>query len=119
MATLRWTLAELIRRPHELVLRRWNWKSALFSSMLRALIFLAVNWRSGWRAAVGAMSAEFFYRAISAGFYGSLTQSLRNVEPAWQGTLAALVLVPLVSHSIELTIHWLRGTPNLIASIIA
>jgi hypothetical protein len=28
-----------------------------------------------------------------------------------------MVLLPLVAHSVELGVHWLRGTPNLAASI--
>lgn len=97
----------------------WNYKSALFSSTIRALLFLLANLRSGWQAATGAMLAEFIYRAISAGFYGALTQSFRRVQPAWKGTLGALLAVPLLTHSIEFTIHYLRGTPNLKTSMIA
>lgn len=100
-------------------LRHWNYKSALFSSTLRALLFLFANLRSGWEAATGAMLAEFVYRAITAGFYGALTQSFRHVRPPWKGTLAALVLVPTLTHSIEFAIHYLRATPNLKTSIIA
>jgi hypothetical protein len=37
-------------RPGELLLRQWNWKSALFSSVIRALIFLFANLTAGWRA---------------------------------------------------------------------
>jgi len=98
---------------------RWNYKSALFSSVLRALIFLAANARFGLRAATGAMLAEFIYRALTAGFYGAMTQSCRKIQPPWKGTLAALTLVPLFTHSIEFTIHYLRGTPNLKGSMIA
>ena len=100
-------------------IRHWNYKSALFSSVLRALIFLFANLRSGWQAATGAMLAEFIYRAVTAGFYGALTQSFRRVRPPWKGTAAALVVVPLVTHSIEFAIHYLRGTPNLKTSMIA
>ena len=30
-----------------------------------------------------------------------------------------LVLLPVVSHSLELVVHWWRGTPELTASIVA
>jgi len=100
-------------------LQHWNYKSALFSSTIRALLFLFANLRSGCHAASGAMLAEFLYRAVTAGFYGALTQSFRRVQPPWKGTLGALVVVPLVTHSIEFTIHYLRGTPNLKTSMIA
>jgi hypothetical protein len=59
------------------------------------------------------------YRACTAGFYAALTQSFRHVRPVWQATLTAMVLLPLVSHSIELLVHWWRGTPKLAASILA
>ena len=39
------------------------------------------------------MLTEFCYRAITAGFYGALTQAFRKVEPLWQGTLAALAVI--------------------------
>lgn len=112
-------LRELVRHPGELLLRRWNWKSALVSSLLRATIFLFANLSAGWRAATGAMLAEFCFRAVTAGFYGAMTQAFCRIEPEWKAGLAAILFVPLVSHSLELTVHLMRGTPKLITSIIA
>ncbi len=112
-------LGELVANPYRTLVVRWNWKSALFSSIIRALIFLFANLTAGWRAASGAMLAEFAYRAVTAGFYGAITQALRQAEPEWAACVAALVLLPLVSHSIELTVHLLRGTPKILASLIA
>ena len=117
MTTLDQVVAQLRREPGELLIRRWNWKTALSSSIWRSSIFLAANLRSGWDAALGAMLAEFFYRAIFAGFYGALTQSFRQVEPRWKGAVAAVVTLVLVSHTMEFGLHWLRGTPNLWTSI--
>ena len=117
MTTIDQVVGQLRRDPGELLIRRWNWKSAISSSILRATIFLVANMRSGLDAALGAMLAEFIYRAIFAGFYGALTQSFRRVEPHWKGTAAAVVTLVLVSHSMELAVHWLRGTPNLWTSI--
>jgi hypothetical protein len=110
---------QLLANPSELLLRRWNWKSALFSSIIRALIFLFVNLTAGWRAAAGAMIAEFLFRAVTSGFYGSLTQAFRNVEPACMAATAVLILLPLVSHSLEFVLHYARGTPKLLPSLIA
>jgi hypothetical protein len=56
---------------------------------------------------------------VTSGFYGSLTQAFRNAEPAWTGVVAVMVLLPLVSHSLEFAIHFVRGTPHLRASIIS
>jgi hypothetical protein len=112
-------LRELGRNPVGLLLRRWNWKSALLSSLFRATIFFFVNLAAGWPAAVAAMSTELLYRAVSAGFFGALTQSFRRAQPEWLAATTAMVLLPLTSHSLELAVHFARGTPKLIASIIS
>jgi hypothetical protein len=119
MKTLHQVFQGLWHNPGELLLRRWNWKSAFWSSVCRSSLFFALNLGAGWQAATSAMAAEFAYRAISAGFYGALTQSFRHVEPRWKGLLTATALLIVVSHSIELLLHWARGTPNLWASIAA
>lgn len=110
---------DLCTNPGELLIHRWNWKSALFSSIIRALIFLFTNLTAGWRAAAGAMIAEFIFRAVTSGFYGSLTQAFRTVEPAWTAALTVLILLPLISHSLELALHLARGTPKLMSSMVA
>jgi hypothetical protein len=112
-------LLELLTKPGELLIRRWNWKAAFFSSLVRGTIFLLANLTAGWRAAVGAMLAEWCYRALTSGFYGAMTQSLAETEPEWQGAAAAMILLPLFSHSLEFLMHWLRHTPHLRASIIS
>ena len=117
MHTIGSVLNELRTAPGELLVRRWNWKSALYSSVCRSALFFAVNLGAGMREAAGAMSAEFVYRAATAGFYGALTQAFRKVEPRWHGAVVATGMLIVVSHTIELAIHWLRGTPNLWGSI--
>ena len=117
--TLREALFGLVTRPVDLVVRRWNWKAAFFSSLVRGMIFLLANLRSGWRAAAGAMLAEWLYRALTSGFYGAMTQALGETEPEWHGAVAAMMLLPIWSHSLEFAVHWLRHTPHLKTSIIA
>lgn len=117
--SLRVALLKLVCEPGRYLIRRWNWKSALTSSLTRGFIFLFANLTAGWRAAVGAMTAEWIFRAVTSGFYGSITQTLGEVEPAWQGSLAAMVLLPVISHSMEFGVHYLRGTARLKASIIS
>ena len=97
----------------------WNWKSALLSSLVRAILFFCTNISAGLHAATGALLAEFCYRALTSGFYGGLTQSLAQVQPVWLGSAAALLLLPLCSHSLELGIHLLRHTPKLAHSLVA
>ncbi len=107
------------RHPWRYVARRWNYKSAAMSSLFRAMLFFAVNLSAGLGAAAGAMTAEFAFRFATAGFYGALTQAFRRVEPERTATLAVMVLLPVVGHSLELALHWSRGTPHLAASIAA
>jgi hypothetical protein len=112
-------LKELWINPVELLIRQWNWKSALFGSMIRAIIFLFTNLTAGWHAAAGAMFAEFLFRALTSGFYGSLVQAFRRVEPVWIAGVSVLILLPLISHSLELAVHLVRGTPKLLSSLVA
>lgn len=111
-------LADVWAHPGEHLLRRWNWKSAVTSALIRGVLFFSTNFRSGWRAAAGAMIAEFIYRTAISGFYGSITQSFRHAEPAWAAALFVMVVLPVTSHAIEFTVHYLRGTPQLLPSII-
>jgi hypothetical protein len=97
----------------------WNWKSALLSAVLRALVFLAINWTAGWRSAGSAMAVEFVYRILTSGFYGSLIQRFRAVEPAWRAAIYVVLLLPALNQGLDLLVHWLNGTPKLAASVIA
>ena len=112
-------LGELVRNPITSLIRRWNWKSALLSSVFRAAIFFFANLTAGWRAAVAAMSVELLYRGITAGFFGALTQTFRRARPMWIATVTALILLPALSQSLEFAVHLLRGTPKLAVSIIS
>lgn len=116
---LRTALSDLAAHPDTLIFRRWNWKAALTSSVVRGIIFFFANLAAGWHAALGAMGAEYLYRAITSGFYGAITQHLGEVEPEWEGAVCAMILLPLLSHSLEFLVHWLRSTPNLKTSIAA
>src|SRR5215468_9922850 len=91
----------LLRRPREMLIFRWNWKAAFFSSVCRGALFFLANLRTGLDAATGAMIAEFGYRALTAGFYGAVTQAFRAAEPRREATLAITLGLPIVSHAIE------------------
>lgn len=108
-------LGSLLHDPHRHLMSRWNWKSAVLSSLCRAIVFLLVNLSAGLNAATGAMIAEFLYRVLTAGYSGALTQAFRHARPRW----AAAATIPAVSHLLEFLLHWLRGTPNLRLSIAA
>jgi len=115
--TVSHVLSSFWHHPISFLILRWNWKSALFSSLIRASIFFATNIVAGFRAAVTAMLTEFTYRALMSGFYGGLTQSFRRVEPPWQALLATVIMMPLISHTIEFTVHYFAGTKKLLTSI--
>ena len=97
----------------------WNYKSAVLSALVRAPVFFAANLSAGADAALAAFVTEFVFRFATAGFYGALTQAFRRVEPALHGTVAAVVVLPTVAHTLEFAVHWLRGTPELAVSIAA
>ena len=104
---------------HDRLRKLWNWKSALLSAVLRALVFLLINWTAGAQAASTAMVVEFAYRILTSGFFGSLVQSFRKMEPAWKANLYVVLLLPAVNQGLDLWIHWLNGTPKLAASLVA
>jgi len=104
-------------RPSQTLIHRWNWKSAVLSSLLRAAIFFFTNLSAGWHAAVGALLAELALRAATSGFYGAITEAFSEARPMWAAMAAATVFLPLVNHSLEFLVHWLRGTPKLALSI--
>jgi hypothetical protein len=109
--------SDIARRPYEYLVRRWNWKAGLTSAILRGIIFFSVNLTAGRGAAIGAMLTEFGYRILFSGFVGSITEAFRKCEPAWATAVTISVVIPLISHAVEFTVHYLRGTPRLAASV--
>ena len=108
----------LVRHPVEMLIWRWNWKAALFSGVLRSLIYLFTHLKEGWRAALGAMSVEFAFRLIVSGASGSLVQAFHNAAPVWLATLCVMIMLPAFSHMIEFTLHTLNGDVNKGKAII-
>jgi hypothetical protein len=111
--------ASFFQHPVENVLRKWNWKSAVLSSALRAILFFTTNLSAGMHAALAALCTDLAFRGVSSGFYGALTEAVRDVEPPWAAAVTVMLILPLVNHSLELLVHWLRGTHNLAASILS
>jgi len=102
----------LVRHPVEMLVWRWNWKAAMFSGIIRSMIYLFTHLKLGWRAALGAMSIEFTFRVIVSGASGSLVQAFHNAAPVWLATLCILIMLPAFSHMIEFTLHTLNGDAN-------
>lgn len=111
-------LRGLLRHPIDNLLRRWNWKSAVLSAIIRGVLFFVANIGAGLPAALNAMSIESAFYITTAGFYGALTQAVRRAQPAWTATLTMMVLMPAVNHTLELLLHWAGGTEKLARSII-
>lgn len=115
--TLGAALWQMARHPHEVLWRRWNWKSAITSSFVRGMVFLVANLPAGAGAALQAMAVELALRAMTAGFYGAITERFRSVRPRRHAMAAAVLLLPALAHSLELVVHFVNGTPRLAASL--
>ena len=105
-------LRRLAADPLGQLVGRWNWKSALASSLWRGAIFAALAARGGWRAAGAAAGAEAILQGAAAGFSGAAAQAFHRVRPAWQGVGAAAGLVLCIQHPLEIALHRMRGTPH-------
>ena len=112
-------LLNLCLHPVENLWRRWNWKSAVLSAVLRGGIFFVASLGAGLSAALGAMSIESTFYITVAGFYGAILQSFRRAQPVWLATLTTMVLIPAINHTMEFALHWAGGTKNLKAGIIS
>jgi hypothetical protein len=114
-------LFDLASHPGK-IFRMWNWKSAVLSIILRGPIFLIASARRGWKVAIAALITEAIFCAVTAGFYGTLVQAVRNARPKWATGLLITLLIPAGFQGLEYGMHWLRGTPHLkgaeIASVI-
>jgi len=110
---------KLARHPVQCLVRKWNWKSAVLSSLVRGAIFFLANLSAGLPAAKAALVTELVFRGFSSGVYGALTESFCEAEPEWAAALAGMLLLPAANHSVELLVHWARGTHNLSISILA
>ena len=110
---IRW----VVTNPWDAVARRWNYKAAILSAVVRSTLFFCANLTAGLGAASAAAAAETVFRLATAGFYGALTQAFRNARPHGVAMACVIVLLPSVAHSLELAVHWTRGTPALATSI--
>ena len=117
--TVRAAFLRLLRHPHHLLLRRWNWKTALLSCLIRGALFFTVNATASVMAATEAMLREVSFLVITAGFYGAIVQAFRRARPAWAASLIVMLLLPSVNHTLELIIHSAGGTKKLTTSLIA
>ncbi len=112
-------LAGLILDPKERLLRRWNWKAAILSALVRGTIFFCANIGAGFAAAVSAMCLEAALYATVAGFFGAIVQAFRKTRPVWAAAMILMVLLPVVDHALEYVLHYANGTKKLAAGMAA
>ena len=110
-------LSDLVRHPVQHFVLKWNWKSALLSSICRATMFLVVNLPAGVDAGLRAMTTEVLFRVVASGALGSATQAFRDAAPTATTVITALVAIPAVGHLAEYSVHRLAGTARLGESI--
>lgn len=106
-------LWNLLTRPYDTFILRWNWKAAVLSAATRAPIFLLIALGHGWRQASVAMLVEAAFRAGSTGFFAAATQALRKAQPAWLALLLMLTGFPLLTLALDGLLHTAMHTPNL------
>ncbi len=112
-------LMTLVRNPWTLLVRRWNSKAALLSAIFRGLIFLIASIKSHHAGRLGGVLAEALFGAVSAGFFGTLTQALRFAEPQWAAELLLAGILPLLFQLGDLCFHASLGTQVFRIGMIA
>jgi hypothetical protein len=110
---VREVIVEIARHPVKVLVRRWNWKTALLSTLLRGAIFFGSTVPEGLRPAAAALGRDVLFRVPLGGFYGAVGQAFSNATPAWASYVIVMVIVPAVAHVAEFLVHWTGGTPRL------
>ena len=109
----------LAAHPVERLIRRWNWKAALLSAVLRGAIFFTTTMPEGLRVAGAALARDMVFRVPLGGLYGAIGQAFREAHPPWASYLVVMVIVPAIAHVAEFLVHWVGGTPRLGTAITA
>ncbi len=112
-------LLTLLRDPWQCVIQRWNGKAALLSAMFRGVIFLAASIKSHHTGRLSGVLAEALFGAVSAGFFGTLTQALRFADPEWLAELLLAGIYPLLFQVGDFFFHAAVGTQGFRAGMIA
>lgn len=105
--TIKGVVKHILRRPVESLIRRWNWKAALLSALLRSPIFFTayLAQKQGLWVAFGAMLVQFFFRTVFGGVNGAIIQSFSKVEPAWQAVITVPLVLAAFSHMVEFIVQ--------------
>ena len=108
---------DLIHHPFRSLVLRWNWKAALLSPILRGAFVYAATAGAGPAAAASALTVEVMYRGLVSGFCGAIVEAFRSSEPYWAGQLTVVLIVPVVSDSLDFLVHWQHGTSEFGRSV--
>jgi len=112
-------LLALLRNPWRQLILRWNAKAALLSAIFRGVIFLVASIKSHHAGRSSGVLAEALFGALSAGFFGTLTQALRFAEPQWAAGLLLAGIFPLLFQIGDLYFHAALGTQVFHTGMIA
>jgi hypothetical protein len=115
---LRQAVLGMVRDPLAL-LRGWNWKAAMFSAMIRSIIFLTTNLHAGHARALRAMLVELSFSVFAAGTAGAVTQRLRHAVPRAATAVVVWLGIPGILMAIQLTVHAINHTPHVRTGVIA
>jgi hypothetical protein len=119
MMTVRDAAMALIRHPIRIVVARWHWKSAIFSGLVRGVLFFSTNLTAGIPTAMRAAAVESAMVVPLVGVLGACVQAFSDAEPPWAATLVTAVLIPALAQTTELAVHWTVRTPQLGSSLLA
>lgn len=112
-------LASIIRNPFAAFIVEFNWKTAATSAVLRGMLFFCTNLRAGESRALKATLVEAAYSICAMGFFGSITERIRNARPAWLTGLMVWLAIPALTLFTQYSVHHAFGTPELRTSMIA
>jgi hypothetical protein len=108
----------MLRHPLRALSEGFNWKTAVLSAILRALMFFLTNLRSGHSLALRATLVEACYATCASGVFGMITQRIRSARPAWLTGVMVWFALPASLLSLQYFVHRFFGTPQFKASMI-
>jgi hypothetical protein len=89
----------------------WNWKCALMSATVRAVVIAVAMAHASLRESLSVGLVEIAYVSLTAGLYAGMQQQALSIRPRWAGNLAIVVLVPGLSQAVDWAVHRGVGAP--------
>ena len=117
--TLSAVLTGFVLDPRRTLVRYWNWKSAVMSSLVRGGHLLRRQRHPQPRSGQLSLHHRARLARLDLRLLRRNHPNLSYVRPVWKSALGALILLPVANHVLEFIAHWARGTEKLWESIIA